>query len=248
MFVHNINPVLFSLGPLEVRYYGILYALGFILTYFFLKQVAKQTRVGLKDEGVDTLLLYLILGTVIGARVFEILFYNPSYYFSSPLKMFALWEGGLSFHGGLVGTFITTYLFCRKKKITFLKIADIISIPAALALAIGRIGNFINGELYGRITSVPWGVKFPHAEGVRHPSQLYEAAKNFLIFFILWKSKDKEHKPGYLFGLFLAFYGLLRFLVEFVREPEVMVSFLTMGQILSIPVFLIGLWLVIKKK
>jgi len=178
--------------------------------------------------------------------LFEIIFYNPVYYFTYPLKMIAIWQGGLSFHGGLAGAFLAAYYFCKKRKIQFLELADIIVIPTALALALGRIGNFLNGELYGRITSLPWGVKFQNAEGFRHPSQLYESLKNGIIFITLWKVKEIKRKPGFLFSIFLIMYGTLRFFVEFVREPEVMVSFLTMGQVLSIPMILIGIYLLKK--
>ncbi|MEK6903698.1 MAG: prolipoprotein diacylglyceryl transferase [Nanoarchaeota archaeon] len=246
-FMHNINPVLVSLGPLEIRYYGLFYAFGFLITYLFLRHAVKQKKIPLCLEELDTFLIYLMMGTVIGARLFEVIFYNPAYYLAHPLKIIAVWEGGLSFHGGLLGIFLAVFLFSKKKNISWLALADLIVIPAALALALGRLGNFMNGELYGRVTSVPWGMQFPGVEGFRHPSQFYESAKNiFIAGILLWQSK-KGKQEGYLFGLFLFLYGILRFLVEFVREPQVFVGPLTMGQALSVPVMILGIYLIKKK-
>ena len=189
-----------------------------------------------------------MLGVVLGARLFEILFYNLSFYLEHPAELIAIWHGGLSFHGGLVGAVVSTWLFCKKKKIPLLHLCDYVVIPTALALALGRIGNFLNGELPGKITNVPWAVQFPGAEGFRHPSQLYESVKNLIIFAILLVNVKKQHKNGYLFGLFLFWYGLLRFLVEYIREPETMVWFLTMGQALSVPLIIVGLYFIKKKR
>lgn len=247
-FIHTIDPVLLHLGPLQIRYYGLFYALGFVLLYLFLKHAVKQKKIALQEHDVDTLLLYLMLGTVLGARLGEILFYNASYYFAYPLEIFAVWKGGLSFHGGLIGIILAALLFCRQKKISFFALADVVVLPAAFALALGRLGNFMNGELYGRITAFPWGVQFPGVDGFRHPSQLYEAAKNLVIAgILLWQGK-KQRKEGYMFGLFLLLYGVLRFVVEFVREPQIFVGPLTMGQALSVPLAIIGICLMQKKE
>ena len=247
MFVHHIDPILVAVGPFSVRYYGIIYALGFILAYLFLRQAGKKKEIPIQEADIDALMLYLMIGIVLGARLFEIIFYNPSYYFHNPGEMLAIWHGGLSFHGGLAGAYLGALLFCKKKKVSLLLIADALAIPAALALAFGRIANFINGELYGIPTNLPWGVKFPGAPEFRHPSQLYEALKNAVIFFILLKVKKPTLKQGCLFGMFLVLYGAMRFLIEFVREPEIMVGPLTMGQMLSIPTIIIGIWLIKRK-
>jgi len=234
MFYHNINPTLITLGPLEIRYYGLIFALAFLIAYFFLKKHKFK-----KQDHLESLIIYLIIGVIIGSRLFEVIFYNLPYYLTNPIKIIAIWQGGLSFHGGITGAAIALYLFTRKYKYNFLKLADLIAIPAALALCFGRIANFINAELYGRVTSIPWAVKFPNAEGFRHPSQLYEATKNLLIFFILlFKNKNK---PGNTFALFLILYSTLRFFIEFVREPQILIGPLTMGQLLSIPLFIIGI-------
>ncbi len=245
MFYHNINPTLLKLGPFEIRYYGIIYVLGFILAYFFINYLAKQKNLKLNKDDIWDLLFYLIIGTVIGARIFEIIIYNPSYYFKNPFEMLAIWHGGLSFHGGLIGAVIAGYLFCKKKKIEFYDLADICVIPLAFGLFLGRIGNFINGELIGRVTNLPWCVKFKSYEGCRHPSQLYESFKNLVIFSILWFLKDKKLKKGIMFWSFILMYSTLRFFIEFFRAPDEQIGFilgLTMGQWLSIAIFVVGVY------
>ena len=250
MFIHNINPVLFSMGPFQIRYYGLFYALGFIIAYFLISYLAKRKSLPLTKEDVADYILYLLLGTVLGARIFYVLFYNLPFYLSNPAEIIAVWRGGLSFHGGFIGAVIAGFYFCRKKKIHFYDLADITVMPLALGLALGRIANFINGELYGRITDLPWAVKFPDAEGFRHPSQIYESFKNLIIFLALWAVKDKKLPKGLIFWLFVAMYSALRFIVEFTREPDeqlgFIISFLTMGQILSIIMFAIGLFFIYK--
>ena len=247
MFVHNIDPVLFSLGPLSIRYYGVIYALGFLLAYSAVRRAVKNKELPLSIDDIDAYMLWLIVAVVIGARFAEVIFYNPSYYFTHPLEIPALWHGGLSFHGGLVGALLATFFVAKKKRISFLHLADILSLPAALALALGRSANFINGELYGTPTNLPWAVKFPGDPEFRHPSQLYEAAKNLLIFFILRAVKKPHLQQGIIFGLFLTLYGIMRFGLEFVKEPEATLGPLTMGQVLSIPMIVGGMWLLAKK-
>ncbi len=248
MFIHNINPVLLRLGPFEVRYYGLFYVLGFIIAYFMLNHLAKKKELSLSKDDIADFLLYIIIGTVLGARIFYIIFYNLPFYLSNPFEMPAIWHGGLSFHGGFIGAAIAAFYFCKKKKTDFYEIADITVIPLALGLALGRIGNFTNGELYGRIADVPWAVKFPDAEGFRHPSQLYESFKNLAIFSALWIIKGKKLPKGLMFWLFVAMYSALRFIVEFTREPDeqlgFIIRFLTMGQVLSIIMFLTGMFFI----
>lgn len=248
VFIHNINPTLFDFtlfgANFEIRYYGMLYMLSFIIAYFMIRYLAKQRKLGITDDDAADLILYILVGVVAGARVFYIVFYNLQYYLQNPLEMVAVWHGGLSFHGGLAGAALAGWYFCRKKKISFYKLADIAVIPAAIGLALGRIGNFLNGEVYGRVTEMPWGVKFPDAEGFRHPSQLYESLKNLAIFATLWKIKDKMLPDGFLFWSFVTMYGLLRFLIEFVKEPDSQLGFFlgyfTMGQLLTFPMFVGG--------
>ncbi len=256
VFVHNINPVLFDFTlfglHLEIRYYGLFFVISFIITYYLIKYLVKQRTLELTDSDVSDLVLYILIGVVLGARVFYIVFYNLPFYVKNPLEIFAVWHGGLSFHGGLVGAIIAGWFFCRKKKISFYKLADIAVIPASVGLALGRIGNFINGELYGRLTNVPWAVKFPLTEGYRHPSQIYESMKNVVIFIALWTIKDRKLKErklpdGFLFWTFITMYGALRFAIEFVREPDPQLGFIianfTMGQLLVFPMFIIGAYM-----
>lgn len=264
MFVHNIDPVLLRLGSLEIRYYGMFYVAGFVIAYLLINYLAKQRHLNLTSDDVAEFLIYLIVGTVLGARIIYVLVYNPIYYLNNLLEIPALWHGGLSFHGGFLGASIASLLFVRKfkhKGITFYKMADVTMFPLALGLMIGRIGNFMNGELYGRVTQLPWAVKFKDAEGYRHPSQLYESAKNLFIFMVLWWLKDRKIKiktggkgdnkyeyrklpDGFLFYSFIILYAILRFLIEFVREPDSQLGYffgwLTMGQILNIMMLLVG--------
>ena len=249
MFYNNINPTLFHIGPFEVRYYGIIYALSFVLAYFFIYHLAKKRKLNLNKDDVADLIFCLILGTVIGARLFEVIFYNLRFYLANPFEILAIWRGGLSFHGGLVGAVLAGYIYCRKKKIEFYDLADIVVIPLAFGLFLGRIGNFLNGELVGRITNVPWCVKFKNYQGCRHPSQLYESAKNLFIFGILWFLKERKLRKGIMFWSFVLMYSTLRFFIEFVREPDQQLGFilgLTMGQWLNIVMFIVGLFFFIK--
>lgn len=249
MFYNNIDPTLLRLGPFEIRYYGIIYALGFILAYFFISYLAKKRELKLTKEDIWDFLFYLIIGTIIGARLFEIIIYNPTYYFKNPLEMLALWHGGLSFHGGLIGAIIAAFIYCKKKKIQFYDLADITIIPLAFGLFLGRIGNFLNGELVGRITNLPWCVKFKDYGGCRHPSQLYESLKNLFIFSFLWFLKNKKLKKGIMFWSFILMYSVLRFFIEFFRAPDEQIGFiigLTMGQWLNIIMFVVGLFFFIR--
>ena len=250
MFYHNINPVLLSIGPFEIRYYGLIFVLGFVIAYFMLNYLAKKRQLNLTKEDISDFLLYIIIGTVAGARIFYVFIYNLNFYVANPLQIFAVWQGGLSFHGGLIGAIFAAIIFAKKKKIDFYDLADISVIPLALGLALGRIGNFTNGELFGRITNVPWAFKFPDAEGFRHPSQLYASLKNLLNFTVLWNLKNYNFPKGFIFWSFITMYAFLRFIVEFFREPDPQLGFffgiLSMGQILSIIMFPIGLYFLFK--
>ena len=250
MFIHNIDPVLLSVGPFEIHYYGLFFVLGFVLAYFIINYLAKRKELPLSKDDIADLILYVIVGVVLGARIFYVFVYNLPFYLSNPSEIIAVWHGGLSFHGALIGAAIAGFYFCKRKKIDFYEIADITVIPLALGLALGRLGNFINGELYGRITDVSWAVRFPDAEGFRHPSQIYESFKNLLIFSTLWTIKDKKLPKGFMFWLFVVMYSALRFIVEFFRAPDeqlgFIIGFLTMGQILSVVTLLIGLFFIYK--
>lgn len=251
MFVNNIDPVLLNLGPLEIRYYGLIYALGFLLGYLFLRHRIKQKILKLDYDALDSFFLWLIIGVVVGARLFEIIFFNWSYYSTYPLEMLMVWNGGLSFHGGLVGAALVTYWFTKKHKLHFYDIADALVIPATLALAFGRIANFINSEHYGKIVDaarIPWCVVYSRVdEFCRHPSQLYEGLTNLLTFGVLlfydkYSGKKGKYRKGTLFWMFVMLYGLLRFLVNFYRDDPSYQLFLgiSVGQWLSIIMVVFG--------
>jgi phosphatidylglycerol:prolipoprotein diacylglycerol transferase len=236
----NINPILVELGPIRVTWYGLMYVFGFFASYLLVRYQMKRKDFGVSKLEVENLYFYLILGLVIGARLGYVLFYDIKMYLKDPLEIFAIWHGGMSFHGGLIGVLIVGILFSWKNKKSFWKIADLFIVTAPIGLGLGRIGNFINGELYGRVTQVPWAMIFPtdHDHLPRHPSQLYESAlEGGVLFLILWFLKDKKLPTGGLLAIFLSLYGLFRFFVELFREPDPQLGFIlgpfTMGQTLS---------------
>ncbi len=247
MFYHNISPVLFHIFGLEVRYYGLFYLLGFVIAYFFMKFLAKERKLDLKKEEILDFLFYILIGGIIGARIGYVLSHLSSYV-ENPLSALYIWQGGLAFHGGLIGALIVALFFCKKKKISFYKLADITVIPFSLGIVLVRLANFTNGELYGRITDVAWAVKFKGVEGFRHPSQIYASIKGLAIFLILFLTRNKKHKDGYIFWLFITLYGLFRFFVEFYREQIYLFLGISFTQILSIIMFLVGIYFVFKKR
>jgi phosphatidylglycerol:prolipoprotein diacylglycerol transferase len=250
----DLNPILVALGPIRVTWYGMMYVLGFILSYLLIRAQVKKKDFRISLEEIQGLYFDLILGLIIGARLGYVFFYDLQAYLSNPLEIFAVWHGGMSFHGGLIGILIAAVFFCRKKKKSFWKLSDLFVVTAPLGLALGRIGNFINGELYGRVTQVPWGMIFPKGGPLpRHPSQLYESAlEGGLLFLILWRVKEKKHAEGYLLALFIFLYGAFRFFIEFFREPDVQLGFvlgpLSMGQILCTVMIAVGILLMIYLK
>ena len=235
----HIDPAIFRIGPLEVRWYGLMYVIGFVCVFGLVRHQIKKFKLERYEPHLDNLNLVLILSLVLGGRLGYVLFYNLSYYLKHPAEILATWHGGMSFHGAMLGILLAGYLFCRRKRLDFLQTADLYVVPLPIGLGLGRLGNFINGELYGRVTEVPWGMVFPGGGPLpRHPSQLYEALlEGVMLFAILWRLKDKRWPPGSMIGLFLLFYGLFRILVEFFREPDAQLGFLwggaTMGQLLS---------------
>ena len=240
LYYPTINPTIIKIGPLQIRWYGIMYILAFLASYFLVKYQIRKKRLPIDINTVNDLFLFMIIGLIVGARLGYVVFYNLPFYLSHPLKLFAVWEGGMSFHGGLIGIIFAGLLFIKKRKASFWEFADLISVTAPIGLGLGRLGNFINAELYGRVTNLPWGMIFPTG-GIlpRHPSQLYELfLEGILLFIILWLIKDFHFKKGTLFCLFLILYSIFRFFMEFFREPDpqlgLLFSFITMGQILSI--------------
>jgi len=249
MWVHSLDPVLFQLGPLQIRYYGIAYLLGALFAYWMLLHAQKNKQLNLTKTEISDLVTWLVAGVLIGSRVFYIVFYNPSFYLENPLKIFAVWEGGMSFHGGFVGIILATYLFCKKKTQSFFHIADILSAPLILALGLGRIANFINGELYGTPSNLPWCVVFPPEAQCRHPYQLYDGLKRFMIFGYLVLLSRTQWSSGFIFWNLVFFEGLGRFILDFVKD-EFTVLLLTPGQWMSLAMVGISgyyLWRIYKR-
>ncbi len=243
----QIDPVIFSLGPLHVRWYGLMYILGFAATYILVGYQAKKFKWNQLFKYIENLNLVIIAGVILGGRLGYVLFYNLSYYLNHPLEIFATWQGGMSFHGGCIGVLVGGFFYCKRHKLDYWQVADIYVVTVPVGLGLGRIGNFMNGELYGRTTDVAWGMVFPGGGSLpRHPSQLYEALlEGVVLFIILWSLKGKPWQKeqsglwprGTMVALFLFFYGFFRFSVEFVREPDAqlgsVLAGMTMGQVLS---------------
>lgn len=242
----HFDPVIVRIGPLAVRWYGLMYLLGFICGYFVIRRLVRQRSLPLSDEGISDLLFAAVLGVVVGGRLGYVLFYNPGHYLAYPWQILAVWEGGMSFHGGLLGVVLACSIFCWRRRLSLLATGDILTTAATIGLGLGRLGNFINGELWGRVTDVPWGIVFPGAGPLpRHPSQLYEAfLEGPVLFGILWLAHRRQSPAGVPFFSFFLLYGVFRFAVEFVRQPDVQLGFLwggaTMGQLLSLPMILFG--------
>lgn len=230
-----------------------MYLIGFAASYLLVKYQAKKKGMAIGKKEIDSLYSFLILGLIIGARLGYVMFYNLGEYLRNPLEIFAVWHGGMSFHGGLIGSIIAGILFCKKFRLDFWQIADLVIVTAPIGLGLGRLGNFINGELYGRVTDVKWGMVFPAGGQLpRHPSQVYEfLLEGVALFVILWFLKDRKLKPGALSSLFLILYGSFRFFVEFFREPDSQLGFIlgpfTMGQILSAVMVAIGIGILVYK-
>ena len=257
MFVHpQFDPIAISLGPISIHWYGLMYLLGF-LAFAVLAKRRLHLFPHISSQDIDNLMTWAVLGVVVGGRLGYVLFYKPTYYLQNPLEALAIWQGGMSFHGGFLGVLLICFAYAHYKKWQFLNLMDFVAPTIPIGLALGRLGNFINGELWGRPTEGFWGMVFPQAgDGLaRHPSQLYQMAlEGLLLMVVLWLFARKPRPMGQVSALFLIGYGVSRFVVEFAREPDSFLGMLSlglsMGQWLSLPMILAGgaLWFWATKK
>jgi phosphatidylglycerol:prolipoprotein diacylglycerol transferase len=242
----HIDPVIVQIGPLAIRWYGMMYLLGFASARFLVGYRIKAGKVPVTTVEIDSLFVYLILGLVLGARLGYVVFYDLSAYIRNPIEIFSVWHGGMSFHGGLIGSIIAGILFTRRNKKDFWELSDLVIVTAPIGLGLGRLGNFINGELYGRVTTMPWGMIFPGGGPLpRHPSQIYELLlEGVVLFVILWSLSGKKLRPGMVTASFIICYGLFRIIAEFFREPDPQIGYIlgifTMGQLLSALMMVFG--------
>jgi phosphatidylglycerol:prolipoprotein diacylglycerol transferase len=255
-----IDPVVIAIGPFAVRWYGLAYFAGILIGWWYARRLVTNPRLwggkpsAITAQDIDDFLLWLVVGIVGGGRIGYALFYQPGHFLGDPLGFFRLWEGGMSFHGGLAGTILAMALFSLRRKIPMLSLFDVSAASVTFGLFFGRLANFINGELWGRVTEVPWGMVFPNGGPLpRHPSQLYEAALEGLFLFVMLRILTHRfgslRRPGMTGGAFIAGYGAARIAIEFVREPDPQLGFLagslTMGMLLSIPMLLVGIGAVV---
>ena len=259
MIVHNFDPIMIDLGLFQIRWYSIAYILGIIIAWMYATKIIKLTTVNkynfkqIKKSEFDDLIIYLVIGIILGGRLGYVLFYNLEYYSQNLFEIFKLWQGGMSFHGGLLGVIISIIFFSKKTKINFFKFADIVSCVAPIGIFLGRIANFINGELYGKISTLPWSIIFPNGGSIaRHPSQIYEAILEGIILFVLINylalKKKLLLRTGYASALFLIFYSIARVIGEHFREPDIHLgyffNYFSMGVMLSSITFIAGCFII----
>ena len=251
----TFDPVLIEIGPFAIRWYALAYVAGLLFGWRFLRWVVLRPGWRLTPAAIDDLLFNATLGVLLGGRLGYVLFYQPGYYAQNPFEIFAVWQGGMAFHGGLLGVVIACLITARQHRVSPFEVGNVAAIAAPLGLGLGRLANFVNGELYGRVSDVPWAMVFPAGGPLpRHPSQLYQAALEGLLLFLVmsWLAR-RPYRPehvGQIGGIFLVGYGLARFAVEFVREPDPQLGLLalglTMGQLLSLPMIAFGAWLALR--
>lgn len=248
----NISPIMFSIGPFALRWYAMAYLAGILIAWGLTKHNIKKYNLGITSEQLDDLVFYTTLGIILGGRLGYVICYGDGYFWHNPLEIFAIWHGGMSFHGGIAGVITALFCFARKYKFPYLKITDLVALYVPIGIFLGRLANFVNGELWGRVTTVPWAVKFPDGGYLpRHPSQLYEALTEGLLMFIilnwLWRKDFVRTHTGIISAVFLIIYGTSRISMEFFREPDRQIGYIagniTMGQILSLPFLILGIYI-----
>ena len=260
MFIHNFDPVLIDFGFFQIRWYSASYILGILIGWVYANKIIKSTGNNqysfkqITTTQFDDLIIYLVIGIILGGRLGYVIFYNLNYYLQNLLEIFKVWQGGMSFHGGLLGVIISILIFSKIKKINFFKFSDIVSCVAPIGILLGRLANFINGELYGKVTTLPWGIIFPNAGNLsRHPSQIYEALLEgiflFLIINYLALKKKFIYRAGYISGIFLILYSILRIFSEIFREPDahlgLLFNYFSMGTLLSLITIIFGLFIIL---
>lgn len=252
----SIDPILISLGFLDIRWYSLSYIFTFIFGSILIKKLNKKSLNSLSDIQIDKFFVWAVLGVIIGGRVGYVLFYQLQLFFQDPLYIFQIWKGGMSFHGGLIGMILAIYLFAKQNNLSFFYLSDLVSIVAPIGLFLGRISNFINTELYGRITDFPFAIIYPLIDNnPRHPSQLYEAFFEgvvlFIILYLIFIKNSKKYSAGIISAYFLILYSIFRFLIEFLREPDLhlglYLNYFSMGQILCIPIFFAGILILFRR-
>tara|TARA_B100000003_G_scaffold123838_1_gene110960 strand:- start:558 stop:1334 length:777 start_codon:yes stop_codon:yes gene_type:complete len=252
----SIDPILISLGFLDIRWYSLSYIFTFIFGSILIKKLNKKSLNNLSDIQIDKFFVWAVLGVIIGGRVGYVLFYQLQLFFQDPLYIFQIWKGGMSFHGGLIGMILAIYLFAKQNNLSFFYLSDLVSIVAPIGLFLGRISNFINTELYGRVTDFPFAIIYPLIDNnPRHPSQLYEAFFEgvvlFIILYLIFIKNSKKYSAGIISAYFLILYSIFRFLIEFLREPDLhlglYLNYFSMGQILCIPIFFAGILILFRR-
>ena len=256
LLIHpSIDPVIVSFGVIQIRWYGIAYVLGFLLGIYLIKQINQGYQKRIKNKQIDDFFIWSVIGVILGGRIGYVLFYQTATILTDPINIIFIWKGGMSFHGGLIGIIISIFLFSKKYSIDFFQLSDLVSSVAPVGLFFGRLANFINVELYGRVTDFPLAMIYPSIDQApRHPSQLYEAFFEGVVLFIILRHCNKKNYSqnnfGFITSLFLILYGIFRFLIEFLREPDAHIGLIfnsiTMGQLLSVPLVIIGVGIYLK--
>lgn len=251
----NLSPIAFSIGPFSLRWYALAYLFGIIVAWILVNRTIKKHNISISQTQLEDIVFYVTLGIILGGRLGYVLCYGSDYFLKHPFQILAVWNGGMSFHGGIIGVILGLLYFSKKSKIPFLKITDLASLYVPIGIFLGRLANFVNDELWGRVTNVPWAVRFPNGGFLpRHPSQLYEAFMEGILLFIvlnlLWQKKYVREHYGIISSVFLIGYACSRIVVEFFREPDSQLGFIftniTMGQILSLPFLLLGIYILNK--